>query len=68
MQRSKEALIKGQMRIRDGFLFFPRKINGSTRWLCYAVWSQVVKEEAVEFSDIDSSFPCLVWVDFRWIR
>jgi len=31
----------GDKRIRQGFLFFPKDIWGTTRWLEYAAWEEV---------------------------
>ena len=30
----------GKWRQRDGFLIFPKNINGEVRWMEWAVWSE----------------------------
>lgn len=33
----------GSVRIQEGFLFFPKKIDNEWRWFEYAIWEEIFK-------------------------
>lgn len=47
----------GALRVRRGFLWFPKTIKHVTRWWEYAEWEQ-------EFNDVGEGSP---WWDVRWV-
>lgn len=51
--------IMGDSREREGFLFFPKKIDDEWRWWCRAKWLDVY----VASSYVHGSF----WYSFKWI-
>ena len=48
---------EGDTRVRSGFLFFPKIINGEERWLEWARW-----EEEWQFWGYDAG-----WVPIAWL-
>lgn len=48
-------------RIRSGFLFLPKCINGETRWLEFAYWEEMY----VETDKID--YVLEEWVALEWL-
>jgi len=47
--------IKKTTRVKIGFLWFPKTINGETRWLEDATWEQ------------QFHVPFNIWINVRWI-
>jgi len=50
---------EGTTRIVKGFLFFPKHLNGQTRWLEIATW----KKEAIYYQGTSIIF----WKDTEWV-
>ena len=48
---------EGTTRIKKGFLFFPKRISGITRWLEFAIW-----EEKYIIGLYNN-----IWINERWI-
>jgi hypothetical protein len=53
---------EGDLRVRKGFLIFPKCIAGETRWLEYAIWRERFCEP-YSYDAIDLSY----WVGVRWV-
>lgn len=53
---------RNDMRIRRGFLWFPKRIGYELRWLENAIWRQRYVE--ISQSDAKDSFR---WIDYEWI-
>jgi hypothetical protein len=62
----KEPLYAGKARNRKGFLFFPKKLMGETRWLEWAHWIDVCEEINDYDPDSDTSEKKIVWRGFCW--
>ena len=66
--KKKPPLKEGAVRVKSGFLIFPKCIGGEWRWLETALW----KQEAVESYDhCHESGMCSVnfkWVNKEWIH
>lgn len=58
------AVTAGSTRIRRGFLWMPRTIQGQTRWLEGAMWEQIVIQGYGSFQPGGGR---LYWVDHRWL-
>jgi hypothetical protein len=52
---------EGDTRVRSGFLFFPKTINGEERWLEWARWEERY-EVWTEMWAVDSG-----WVPIAWL-
>lgn len=51
----------GDTRIRSGFAFLRKEINGETRWFETVKWKETFRETHYsEFFD--------VWIDFHWLE
>lgn len=48
----KKSPREGEIRIKTGFLFLPKKIKNQWRWLEFAEWEQVYD---------------IIWHDKRWL-
>lgn len=55
--------VRVQRRLRRGFLWWPRTINGKTRWLCFAAWEQ----EYCARGYCVRGYPRRGWVDACWV-
>jgi len=53
----------GDQRECSAFLFFPKTINGETRWLERARWLQVYTQEEDDLGPY-----CGRWSAIRWLR
>lgn len=47
----------GTLRVRVGFLWLPKKLNGEWRWLEYAAWS----EEFVSYYEYGYGWEARAW-------
>jgi len=56
----------GTRRIRTGFLFFPKLIQGQWRWLEYASWEEIFKKWEAHPPDLHSITVC-GWRAIKWL-
>lgn len=56
----------GDIRIRKGFLFFPKKIDTETRWLEYARWVEELCEVRKPGTPKRPTRYVRAWVPIRW--
>lgn len=61
---------KPQFRIVSKFLWFPKTIQGSTKWLVIAQWEEQFIEVIDQFALDLGSTNCLVWKwkPIKWIK
>ena len=59
LTKIKTSAGNGEQRLRVGFLFFPRTINGERRWLEYASWMQTFTYHWRLGSSWNDSYWCL---------
>lgn len=53
-------------RVRIGFLWMPRTINGRTKWLCRARWKEVLKRVSVVYRHPDGRI-LYTGIEHHWV-
>lgn len=54
---------QGDMRIKTGFLFFPKTIGYERRWLEFATWNEEYYE-----GYLSTSWEPRCWIDDSWVK
>jgi len=63
MKWHRTQIAKGEERIREHFLWFPKRIRGQWRWLERAKYLQRYLDDPFP----DDRSVCLVWVNVKWL-